>query len=137
MQKVVGSNPISRFAKGLHLQAFSAQAVRYVRLRYRTMIGQSSLWRSKESVGRGLFADDDRERSPEAAAVRTEPGVRVEPALLTRRELPVDVVGYVALRPSVVAAVSHVAHESHRRWLDPRTGGLDSGERRAESSRRR
>jgi hypothetical protein len=28
MQKVVGSNPISRFAKGLHLQAFFVGAVR-------------------------------------------------------------------------------------------------------------
>jgi hypothetical protein len=27
MQKVVGSNPISRFAKGLHLQAFLVAAV--------------------------------------------------------------------------------------------------------------
>jgi hypothetical protein len=27
MQKVVGSNPISRFAKGLHLQAFFVGAV--------------------------------------------------------------------------------------------------------------
>jgi hypothetical protein len=27
MQKVVGSNPISRFAEGLHLQAFSMRDV--------------------------------------------------------------------------------------------------------------
>jgi hypothetical protein len=31
MQKVVGSNPISRFREGLHLQAFSAFTVRSAR----------------------------------------------------------------------------------------------------------
>ena len=64
MQKVEGSNPFSRFKKGLHLQDVFRCSSRVVRRRYRTMAGQSCPRRLADAVGRCSLAGDPERPAP-------------------------------------------------------------------------
>ena len=98
MQKVEGSNPFSRFQKGAHLQAFSCSS-RVVRLRHRTMTGQSCPRRLADAVGRCSLAGDSERPAPWNFCVPAEDRDRPRREVLVPHRHP-SALSVVAVLPS-------------------------------------
>jgi len=64
MQKVEGSNPFSRSRKRPAFAGLFRGRSRLVRLRHRTMTGQSCLWRLACAIGRCSLAGDSERPAP-------------------------------------------------------------------------